>query len=150
MLLMVIFGHQRAFFVVSFGPSPTSLKSINVTVDDRRPVQGLWEETMKYLGAFCLLFIFGVAAASAQVAGGALSAQPQIFEIPSHPQRAAQQALGREESLLETLTITSAKGERPLWEAPQQVTYVMPLGDVARLFRKEHEVAKKAVLVKEN
>ena len=104
---------------------------------------------MKYLGAFCLLFVFGVAAASAQV-GGALSAQPQIFDIPSHPQRAAQQGLGREESLLETATITSAKGERPLWEAPQQVTYVMPLGDVARLFRKEHEVAKKAVLVKEN
>jgi hypothetical protein len=105
---------------------------------------------MKYLRTFCLLFIFGAAGAAAQVAGGALSAQPQIFEIPSHPERAAQQTLSREESLLETSTITSAKGERPLWEAPQRVTYVMPLGDVARLFRKEHESAKKAVLVKDN
>jgi len=105
---------------------------------------------MKYIGALCLFFIFGVAGAAAQVAGGALSAQPQIFEIPDHPQRAAQQTPAREESLLELSTITSAKGERPLWEAPQPVTYVMPLGDVARLFRKEHEAAKKAVLTKEN
>lgn len=105
---------------------------------------------MKYLGALCLFFIFGVAGAAAQVGGGALSAQPQIFEIPSHPQRAAQQTPTREESLLETNTTTSAKGELPLWEAPQKVTYVMPLGDVARLARKEHEMAKKATLVKEN
>lgn len=105
---------------------------------------------MKYLGAFCLFFIFGVVGASAQVAGGALSAQPQIFEVPSHPQRAAQQPAAREESLFEISTVTSAKGELALWEAPRQVTYVMPLGDVARLYRKEHEVMKKAVLVKEN
>src|SRR5437868_4555699 len=112
--------------------------------------QGFWEECMKFVAAFCLLFVFGVAGAAAQVAGGALSAQPQIFEIPSHPERAAQQTLSREESLLETSTITSAKGEMALWEAPRKITSVMPLGDVARMFRKEHEVAKKAILVKEN
>jgi hypothetical protein len=105
---------------------------------------------MKYLGALCLFFVFALAGAVAQVGGGALSAQPQIFEIPDHPQRAAQQTPTREESLLEISTTTSAKGERPLWEAPRRVTYEMPLGDVARLFRKEHEAAKRAVLIKEN
>ena len=105
---------------------------------------------MKYFGVLCLFIIFGVAGAAAQVGGGALSAQPQIFQIPDHPQRASQPTPTREESLLETNTTTSAKGELPLWEAPQKVTSVMPLGDVARLFRKEHELSKKAVLVKEN
>jgi len=105
---------------------------------------------MKYLWAFCFLVFVGVTGAAAQVGGGALSNQPQIFNIPSHPEHAAIQALAREESLLEGSTVTTAKGEVPLWDTPQKVTYVMPLGDVARFYRKEHEMAKKAVLVKEN
>ncbi|HZQ71033.1 MAG TPA: hypothetical protein VFA68_21085 [Terriglobales bacterium] len=104
---------------------------------------------MKYVLALSCLFLFGIGATTAQV-GAVLSSQPQVMSVPSHPQRATQQALSREENLLESSSLTSAKGERPLWEAPQQVTYVMPLGDVARLFREEHALAKKAKLVKEN
>jgi hypothetical protein len=113
-------------------------------------IQGFWEEYVKYLWAFCFMIFVGVAAASAQVGGGALSNQPQIFNIPSHPERAAVQTLSREESLFEGSTVTTAKGELPLWDTPQKVTYVMPLGDVARFYRREHEAAKKAALVKEN
>src|SRR5581483_2381948 len=115
----------------------------------RRRFQGLWEGCMKYVLALSCLFLFGIGATTAQV-GAVLSSQPQVMSVPSHPQRATQQALSREENLLESSSLTSAKGERPLWEAPQQVTYVMPLGDVARLFREEHALAKKAKLVKEN
>jgi len=120
---------------------------MNVTVG---AIQELWEECMRYIWAFCFLVFIGLSSASAQVGGGALSNQPQIVYIPSHPERAAIQSLSREESLLEGSTVTTAKGELPLWDTPQKVTYVMPLGDVARFYRKEHEVAKKAVLVKEN
>jgi hypothetical protein len=106
---------------------------------------------MKFILGFCSLLLLGAGNLLAQVGGGALSNQPQIFDIPSHPERASRQALAQEQSLLDPSTTTSAKGERPLWDVPkQQVTYVMPLGDVARFYRKQHEVAKKAVLVKEN
>ena len=105
---------------------------------------------MKYLWAFCFLIFIAVAGASAQAGGGTLSNQPQILNIPSHPEHATVQALLPEQSLLQGSTVTAAKGELPLWDTPQKVTYVMPLGDVARFYRREHEVAKKAVLVKEN
>ena len=104
---------------------------------------------MKYAWAVCLMLLLFAAGAAAQV-GGALSYEPNIVSIPSHPGHASRQPLGNEQSLLYNSSNTSAKGERPLWETPQQVTYVMPLGDVARLLRKEHESVKKAVMVKEN
>ena len=104
---------------------------------------------MKYIRAVCLLIVLGSVGAAAQI-GGALSSEPQVYTVPSHPQHAMRQPLADEKTLLDSSPFVSAKGERPLWEVPQQVTYVMPLGDVARLLRKEHEAAKKAVLVKEN
>lgn len=104
---------------------------------------------MKYIVVVCVLIVVGSVGAAAQI-GGALSNEPQVFTMPSHPEHATKQPLADERSLLDSSAYVSAKGERPLWETPQQVTYVMPLGDVARLLRKEHEAAKKAVLVKEN
>jgi hypothetical protein len=86
----------------------------------------------------CTTAAFGQAAA----ASSGLSAQPVIYEFYSHPEHAAQTPMGREQNLLESSCYVSAKGERPLWEfAAAQET---PLGDVARVLRKEHEMARKA------
>jgi hypothetical protein len=58
--------------------------------------------------------------------------------------------MGIEESLLEDVSATYAKGERPLWEVAPPHAYAMPLGDVARAFRKEHDLARKSETVWEN
>jgi hypothetical protein len=97
---------------------------------------------------FC--FLCATTALGQSVSGGsALSAEPQVLQFPSHPARAMQQAMGERENILESSTIVSARGERPLWEvAPKR--HEVPLGDVARMFRKEHATAKKAVIVWDN
>jgi hypothetical protein len=91
---------------------------------------------------FALFFLFGTAALG-QVAGY-LSNEPQILQIPSHPQHAARQPMGQEQYLTETVNgYTYAKGERPLWDLLSAAS-VVPLGDVARTLRKEHASARKA------
>jgi hypothetical protein len=94
---------------------------------------------------FCATTAFGQAA----FGGSALSSEPQVIELPSHPARATQQPMGEQESILVSSTMVSAHGERPLWEvAPKH--HEVPLGDVARMLRKEHATAKKAVIVWDN
>jgi hypothetical protein len=98
--------------------------------------------------ALCLLLTtvaFGQAAHSA-------NNQPQVREIPSHPLHAGYQPMAREVSLLAGFGGVSAQGEKPLWEAARvpdaaRVQDAMPLGDVARLLRKQHATAKKATIV---
>jgi hypothetical protein len=92
--------------------------------------------------ALSVLFILVAAAAFGQVSG-AISAQTQMLQLPDHPQHADQHALATEQSLLGSGSVTTAHGERPLWEfgsasAPQ------PLGDVARALRKEKLTVRKA------
>jgi hypothetical protein len=72
--------------------------------------------------------------------------QPNIVEIPDHPLQASQHALATEQSLLASSSYTYAQGERPLWEFGT-VSQPVPLGDIARACRKEHELAKKAAFV---
>ena|ERR1700720_14941 len=86
----------------------------------------------------CTTAAFGQAAA----ASSGLSAQPVIYEFYSHPEHAAQTPMGQEHSLLENSCYISAKGERPLWEFAAKTE--TPLGDVARVARKEHAMARKA------
>ena len=86
----------------------------------------------------CTTAAFGQAAA----ASAGLSAQPVIYEFLSHNEHAARQPMGQEQNLLETSAYLYAKGERPLWEFPAAPE--PPLGDVARVLRKEHETARKA------
>ncbi|HUK24242.1 MAG TPA: hypothetical protein VLV49_06660 [Terriglobales bacterium] len=86
------------------------------------------------------------AAFGQSVAGGARSNEPQVIELPSHPQHATPRDMGYQESLLGESGPTIGHGVRPLWEVAPPVNEV-PLGDVARAFRKEHEKAKKAVIV---
>jgi hypothetical protein len=98
--------------------------------------------------ALCLLL---TAAAFGQAAGS-ISNQPQVREIPSHTLHAAPQPMAREASLLVASRNVSAQGEKPLWEAvgiPEtpRVPDAMPLGDVARLLRRQHATAQKATIV---
>jgi hypothetical protein len=94
-----------------------------------------------------VLFIFCAAAAFGQTAG-VLPNQPQIIELPDHPQHAAPHAMATEQSIVggASDTYTVATGERPLWEFGP-VKEEPSLGDVARAYRKEKMTAKKAEII---
>ena len=91
----------------------------------------------------CVLFILVAAAAFGQVSG-AISAQTQMLQLPDHPQHADQHALATEQSLLGCGSVTTAHGERPLWEFGSDAPAPQSLGDVARALRKEKITVKKA------
>jgi hypothetical protein len=97
---------------------------------------------------FVLCFLCATAAAFGQSVGGgsALSAEPVIVQFVSHPGRAYQQAMGPEQNLLGQTANVQAHGVRPLWEVAAP-SYVVPLGDSARLLKQEHATAKKADIV---
>lgn len=97
---------------------------------------------------FILLLVFCATAAFAQAGGSVISGEPAIYWSPSHELRAQQHDMATEHSLLPTATYLYAQGERPLWELGMVPDWV-PLGDVARAYRKEHEFAKKATFVLE-
>lgn len=74
---------------------------------------------------------------------------PQPLVMQDHVQHASQHAMAQESSLLNNWTYIYAKGEVPLAEVgslPEPV----PLGDVARAYRKEHVNAAKAVVTFES
>jgi hypothetical protein len=79
----------------------------------------------------------------------ALSNEPSVLRMTSHPEHASYVDMGREQTLSEKSTITIAHGERPLWEVAP-VHYEVPLGDIARALREEHAKAKKADFIKED
>jgi hypothetical protein len=59
--------------------------------------------------------------------------------------------MAQEQSLLGGAgTVTIGHGELPLWEVAPKEPPAIPLGDTARLLRKQHETAKKAQFVFEN
>ncbi|MBZ5707396.1 MAG: hypothetical protein LAN63_18775 [Acidobacteriia bacterium] len=99
---------------------------------------------------FVMCFLCATAAlGQTSVGGSVLSSEPRVFRMSSHQERASQRSVEQEQDLLEKSHLLYARGERPLWEVASN-SYVMPLGDVARLLRKEHETAKKATRVWEN
>lgn len=94
-----------------------------------------------------MLCLLCATAALGQTAGGVLSSEPQLFRPPDHALHASQQAMATEQSLLQCSSYTIVQGERPLWEfgpTPREV----PLGDVARMLRRDHELVKKAEFVR--
>ncbi len=96
-----------------------------------------------------LLFAFLFLAATAAFGqAGFLSSQPQIVQIPDHPQHATYASMASEHPLVggSSDTYTYAKGERPLWEFGS-VSQPVPLGDVARAFRREKLAARKAEII---
>lgn len=97
-----------------------------------------------------LCVLAATAAFGQSVAGGSvLSNQTSVMQVPSHPQHASQKSMFRLQSVMEASAPVYGRGERPLWEfAP--VADAKPLGDLARMLRKEHATVKKAEKVWEN
>jgi hypothetical protein len=98
-------------------------------------------------GLFVLCILGATTAFGQSFGGAALSSEVQVFQMPSHTQHASQQPMGQEQSLLGQSGYFLVQGERPLWEV-QPLAPTVPLGDIARAFRKEHETAKKADFVR--
>lgn len=99
---------------------------------------------------FGLCFLCATAALGQSGAtGSVLSNNPAVLEFTGHDAIAAQHPMGREQSLLEASGFTWAQGERPLWEFAT-ASHPTPLGDSARVLRKEHASAKKAEVVWNN
>ena len=70
------------------------------------------------------------------------------YQTTTHQQQASGHAMAQEQSLLGgTGAVYIEHGERPLWEVAPPDPPVIPLGDVARAYRKQHETAKKAQFV---
>ena len=99
---------------------------------------------MKTLLGFLFL---GSVAAFGQAAPG-LSSQVTPIPMPDHPQHATYNRMASESPLVGAGpdTYSYAQGERPLWELGT-LSQPVPLGDVARAYRKERQTAKKAGIV---
>ncbi|HKW16946.1 MAG TPA: hypothetical protein VJO35_05510 [Terriglobales bacterium] len=95
--------------------------------------------------AFCAGSAFG----QSGLVGNVMSAQPQMFTMPEHPQHASQTGLAEEKSLLEQTQVTWGHGERPLWELMPPPAFVS-LGAIARAYREQHATAKRASIVWKN
>lgn len=99
---------------------------------------------------FALLFLL-TSAAFGQAAGVSVSAEPQPVQIPSHQLYATQHFMQKGQTLLIVANdpYADTRGERPLWEVGAKPSAETPLGDVARLLKTQHAIAKKAVKVLE-
>lgn len=98
---------------------------------------------MKTTFVIVAMFVLSSAAAFGQISGSATSVQQ--LQMSESPQHADYRPMGTEQSLIGG-NVTYAHGERPLWEFGP-VSQPVPLGDVARAYRKEKETAKKAEIV---
>lgn len=97
-----------------------------------------------------LILVATLFCAAAAFGQGSLSSQPAMVTVPDHPQHASYTPLADDRPLVggSSNTYTFAHGERPLWEFGP-VSQPVPLGDVARAYRKEKQAAKKAAIVVE-
>jgi hypothetical protein len=95
-----------------------------------------------------LVVLFITCSALAWGQAGTLSSVPVVSQIPDHPQHASLHDMAPEQSLVggSPSNYTYAQGERPLWEFGP-VSEPVPLGDVARAYRKQKLTAKKAEIV---
>lgn len=94
-----------------------------------------------------ILILFCAAAAFGQAG---ISSQPVVVQFTEHPEHASVQAMATEHPIVGGApdNYSYAKGERPLWEFGP-VSEPVPLGDIARAYRKEKLAAKKAEIVLE-
>jgi len=101
--------------------------------------------TIVALSFLCFLCAATAFAQSAPV----LPNNPQPVQMQDHPQHASEHAMGLETSLLSSNSpYTYAHGEVPLADLASPMYYT-PLGEIARVFRKERTTAAKAVKVLE-
>ena len=97
------------------------------------------------LFALCLLCAASAFGQSAPI----LSNTPQPTIMADHPLRAVVHAMRDETSLVEGSMYGYEKGERPLWDFGPSDKKEIPLGDVARAYRKGHVLDRKAAKVTE-
>ena len=98
-----------------------------------------------------VMFCFLVpSAALAQVGAGVLSNEPAVISFNSHAAHASQQGMGTGQDVMERSSPLIAQGERPLWEVALPQATPVPLGDIARMLKKDQLAAKKATAVWEN
>jgi hypothetical protein len=90
--------------------------------------------------AFCFLGFLCATAAFGQTAP-VLTNNPQPVQMQEHVQHASEHAMAQETSLLSTSTYTYAQGERPLSDFEGTLKPEVPLGDIARAYRKERAAA---------
>ena len=93
---------------------------------------------------FFVLFLLCTAAAFGQTGAAVLSNQPQVIWQTSHPLHADVHSMATEIPVVGGGAVTTAQGERPLWEFGSPYPEPAPLGDVARAYRKEKLAARKA------
>jgi hypothetical protein len=98
---------------------------------------------------FALCF-FASSAALAQVGAGVLSNEPVPISFTSHQARASQPGMSDRQDVMERSAPLIAQGERPLSDVASSKAAPVPLGDIARMLRKEQLTAKKATTVWEN
>lgn len=100
---------------------------------------------------FLTVFFLACATAACAQSAPVLPNNPQPMVMTEHPVHAAQHAMGEESSLLggAVSAYTYAQGERSLWEFGPSAKRETPLGDVARAYRKDHAVVRKAEIVVE-
>jgi hypothetical protein len=89
---------------------------------------------------FCATAAFGQATV--------LVGNPQPTTFTDHVQHASQHDMAVESSLLGNNPYSYAQGEQPLWQFPTPKQEV-PLGDVARAYRRDHALSRKAEIVVE-
>ncbi|HTS04745.1 MAG TPA: hypothetical protein VMP68_04115 [Candidatus Eisenbacteria bacterium] len=96
------------------------------------------------------LILVAILFCAAAAFGQSISSQPVLINVPDHPQHASYAPLASDQPLVggSSNTYTFAHGEQPLWEFGP-ISQPVPLGDVARAYRKEKQVAKKAAIVLE-
>jgi hypothetical protein len=96
--------------------------------------------------AFCLLC---ASAAFGQTAG-VLSNNPQPVVVADHPEHAMQHSMASDDNLRGAGAYTFEHGERPLSDfGPMSQKSETPLGDIARAYRKEHAIDRRATIVVE-
>jgi hypothetical protein len=96
--------------------------------------------------ALLIVCLLGASAAFGQI-GGTISGEPQPLVLSGHPAHASQRPMAEPQVVLENYSgFTHAQGVRPLWEVAPVVDEV-PLGDSARILKKQHDEAKRAEIV---
>jgi hypothetical protein len=87
--------------------------------------------------ALCVLCLLCATSAFGQNAP-VLSNTPQVTTMFEHPEHATVHAMAQESTLFGPNPYTYARGEQPISEYASAPAYEMPLGDVARAYRKQH------------
>jgi len=102
----------------------------------------------KLLFLACIFCAMSAVSAMGQAnIGTAVSADIEPFQMPDHTQIAAPHDLAPEHDLRgRPAYVSYSQGERPLWEVFQLLPET-PLGDMARAYRQEHALVRKASIV---